>query len=207
MTAETVLYGMPVYPGESREWKPGKGRRLLCFSDSRREAARLGPLLTSQHETWVVRAAIADTLARFRPPSIAYIMRKIARSEQDADDLELTEPDRAKARREVEALRQQLAAAETGIGFTEFARSLGENPRIAEVLNREPRRKTYRPPAGNLEGEPKGGLLTCGSAACRRTGQATENRRVGGGRRPCGTVLSGSWPVIFAGRIQRRAVR
>ena len=42
VTAETMLYGMPVYPDASREWKPGRGRRLLCFSDSRREAARLG---------------------------------------------------------------------------------------------------------------------------------------------------------------------
>ena len=99
VTAETVLFGMPVYPGESREWKPGKGRRLLCFSDSRREAARLGPLLTSQHETWVVRSAIADTLATSRPPSLAYLSRKIARGEEDANDPELDDADRARARR------------------------------------------------------------------------------------------------------------
>ena len=63
VATETVLYGMPVYPDVSRDWKPGQGRRLLCFSDSRREAARLGPLLTSQHETWVIRSAMANTLA------------------------------------------------------------------------------------------------------------------------------------------------
>ena len=136
VTAETVLYGMPVYPGESREWKPGKGRRLLCFSDSRREAARLGPLLTSQHETWVVRAAIADTLATSRPPSIAYLSRRIARSQEDVNDPELSAADRARAAREVNTLTEQLAAAESGIGFTEFARSLGDNPRIAELLDR-----------------------------------------------------------------------
>ena len=62
VAAETVLYGMPEYPDVSREWKPGGGRRLLCFSDSRREAARLGPLLTAQHETWVIRAAIAKAI-------------------------------------------------------------------------------------------------------------------------------------------------
>jgi Lhr-like helicase len=136
VTAETVLYGMPVYPGESREWKPGKGRRLLCFSDSRREAARLGPLLTSQHETWVVRAAIAHTLATSRPPSITYLSRKIARAEEDANDPELNEADRARAQRETKALREQLAAASSGIAFVEFARSLGDNPRFAEVLDR-----------------------------------------------------------------------
>jgi len=136
VTAETVLFGMPVYPGESREWKPGKGRRLLCFSDSRREAARLGPLLTSQHETWVVRAAIADTLAASRPPSLAYLSRKIARSDEDANDPELDESDRARARREAKALTEQLSALESGIPFTEFALAMGDNPRIAEVLDR-----------------------------------------------------------------------
>jgi hypothetical protein len=137
VTAETVLFGMPVYPGESRDWKPGRGRRLLCFSDSRREAARLGPLLTSQHETWVIRAAIADTLAASSPPSTRYLWRKIERSEDDASDPELSEADRAKARQEAEDLRRRLVTAESGVPFTEFARSLGDNPRIAEVLDRE----------------------------------------------------------------------
>jgi hypothetical protein len=137
VTAETVLYGMPVYPGESREWKPGRGRRLLCFSDSRREAARLGPLLTSQHETWVVRAAIADTLSATRSQSAAYLSRKIARCEDDLNDGKLDEADRASAMRELSGLRDRLAVAGCGTPFTEFASALGENARLAEVLDRE----------------------------------------------------------------------
>jgi len=64
VAAETILHGMPEFvdTDNSRDWKPAKGRRLLCFSDSRRDAARLGPLLTEQHETWVARAAIASAL-------------------------------------------------------------------------------------------------------------------------------------------------
>ena len=77
VATETVLYGMPVYPDISRGWKPGQGRRLLCFSDSRREAARLGPLLTSQHETWVIRSAIANTLATYQSTSATYIKRHV----------------------------------------------------------------------------------------------------------------------------------
>lgn len=69
VAAETVLYGMPAYPDTSCEWKPGKGRRLLCFSDSRREAARLGPLLSAHHQTWIVRSAIAHALAEHSLPS------------------------------------------------------------------------------------------------------------------------------------------
>ena len=77
---------MPVYPDESREWKPAKGRRLLCFSDSRREAARLGPLLSRQHEIQLIRAAIANTVRETQPPTIDYINRQIGRCEEDMDD-------------------------------------------------------------------------------------------------------------------------
>ena len=45
-----------------RTFSPAKGRRLLVFSDSRREAARLGPVLTAQHEIQVVRAALLDAV-------------------------------------------------------------------------------------------------------------------------------------------------
>ena len=137
VATETVLYGMPVYPDPSRDWKPGKGRRLLCFSDSRREAARLGPLLTSQHETWVIRSAIANTLATYKPASAAYIKRQIQRYEADAADLTLPQVDRDEANRKVADLRNQLSTAASGIPFTEFARSFAERPHVFELLDRE----------------------------------------------------------------------
>jgi hypothetical protein len=137
VATETVLYGMPVYPGPSRDWKPGKGRRLLCFSDSRREAARLGPLLTSQHETWVIRSAIANTLAEHKPPSSAYLNRQIQRYKDDAADPDLPQVDRDEANRKVSDLLNQLSTAASGIPFTEFARSFAERPQISELLDRE----------------------------------------------------------------------
>ena len=62
--AETLLADLPEFPARegSNEWLPAQGRRLLAFSDSRPEAARLGPLLTNQHEQQLVRAAILQTL-------------------------------------------------------------------------------------------------------------------------------------------------
>jgi hypothetical protein len=137
VAAETVLYGMPVFPDSSREWKPGRGRRLLCFSDSRREAARLGPLLTAQHETWVIRSAIANTLTSYAPPSAAYLGRQIARYEADAADLALPQGDRDEAAREASVLRNQLDTASLVIPFSQFAHSLANNPRIFELLDRE----------------------------------------------------------------------
>jgi len=137
VATETVLYGMPVYPDPSRGWKPGKGRRLLCFSDSRREAARLGPLLTSQHETWVIRSAIANTLATYKPVSSAYLHRQIQRYEADAADITLPQVDRDEANRKVADLRNQLSTASSGIPFTEFARAFAESPHISELLDRD----------------------------------------------------------------------
>jgi hypothetical protein len=137
VATETVLYGMPVYPDVSRNWKPGKGRRLLCFSDSRREAARLGPLLMSQHERWVIRSAIAHTLATYRFPSAAYLSRQIDRYEADAADPTLPRTDRDQARRTAADLRNQLSTAASGIPFADFAHSFADGPHVSELLDRE----------------------------------------------------------------------
>jgi Lhr-like helicase len=61
VSVEAVFSEMPVYPEDKRYWLPGRGRRLLIFSDSRKEAARLGPLLTDQHELQMTRAVIMET--------------------------------------------------------------------------------------------------------------------------------------------------
>ena len=62
--AETLLTEMTEFPARegNNDWLPARGRRLLAFSDSRREAARLGPLLTNQHEQQLIRAAIVEAL-------------------------------------------------------------------------------------------------------------------------------------------------
>jgi len=137
VATETVLYGMPVYPDVSRDWKPGQGRRLLCFSDSRREAARLGPLLTSQHETWVIRSAIANTLAAQKMSSVAYLRRQVERYEADAADLSLPQVDRDAAKRRAADLKNQVSTAAFGVPFTDFARALADSPHISEILDRE----------------------------------------------------------------------
>jgi hypothetical protein len=60
--AEATLAETPVYPTLDSVYRPAKGRRLLAFSDSRQEAARLGPRLTKQHEGQVARALILRSL-------------------------------------------------------------------------------------------------------------------------------------------------
>jgi hypothetical protein len=60
--AEAAMAETPVYPTLDNVYRPAKGRRLLAFSDSRQEAARLGPRLTEQHEGQVARALIVQAL-------------------------------------------------------------------------------------------------------------------------------------------------
>ncbi|MBB6053886.1 DEAD/DEAH box helicase [Armatimonas rosea] len=67
IVAETTLAALPVLPVAERQALPAEGRRLLAFSDSRMEAARLGPRLTTQHETQLVRAILAQCLEQAPP--------------------------------------------------------------------------------------------------------------------------------------------
>lgn len=61
--AESVLSAMPPNPDDAlRSILPSGGRQLLAFSDSRRQAARLGPHLTYQHEILLSRIVITRLL-------------------------------------------------------------------------------------------------------------------------------------------------
>jgi hypothetical protein len=62
LVSETMLVNMPEIDKEVNVFLPAKGRRLLTFSDSRSEAARLGPLLTMQHETQLFRRLLVETI-------------------------------------------------------------------------------------------------------------------------------------------------
>lgn len=91
VVAETALAAMPEYPDDSKAWKPARGRRLLVFSDSRTEAARLGPRLTRQHELQVFRAAVVERL--------------------QVVNLAGTEADLAELKNDIEELRTKIALA------------------------------------------------------------------------------------------------
>ena len=63
IVAETALGQMPQLPDPTRDFKPANGRRLLAFSDSRKDAARLGVKLSQQHETQLFRTAIVQAMS------------------------------------------------------------------------------------------------------------------------------------------------
>lgn len=66
MAVEALLPHVPpiALPEARRARLPAAGRRVLVFSDSRSAAARLGPKLTNQHATQLVRRAVAQQLAK-----------------------------------------------------------------------------------------------------------------------------------------------
>jgi len=131
ITAETLLAHLDPFPGRGRSVRPAEGRRLLAFSDSRRSAATLGPLLTLQHETQMVRRAIVRALPR---APTAFRLRQLERNYRDAcaarDAGEADQSDVDRARREFDR-------AGEGATFDDVSRDLGRSPLLAEVTEHE----------------------------------------------------------------------
>ena len=137
--AETLLAELPEFPAQSswNEWLPARGRRLLAFSDSRREAARLGPLLTSQHEQQLVRAAIVKALGDSSTDAVA------ADVQDDLENVEarLRRPDLdAGQRRRLESQRDKLQTelAQFAVGGTVswLAGEIADSEILAQIIDR-----------------------------------------------------------------------
>ncbi len=139
VVAETVLHNLPPYQDASRHWKPAQGRRLLCFSDSRRAAARLGPLLTRQHEIALIRAAIARTAREQTSDGVVDDIGGVIKWYETqlckANPLDRARIDRLN--RELTGKKAELARVIAGIPFDEFARLLAERPEVKHILHRE----------------------------------------------------------------------
>lgn len=138
VTAETVLYDLPEIPGQTRNWKPAKGRRLLCFSDSRASAARLGPLLTQQHEIQVIRAAMSRCVGGLTGSrSSEYLEGEVERLSRQLGDISLDPGLRLHLETELGQKREQLVNARAGTPFVHFSSLVGNRDEIAELLDRE----------------------------------------------------------------------
>lgn len=98
--AETALYAMPDHPSPLTDHLPARGRRLLAFSDSRREAASLGPVLQELHERRMLRSLL-EAFVREHEPDLAKLERRV---EKLAGDPDLAE-DFGKAQRALDVAR------------------------------------------------------------------------------------------------------
>ncbi|MCI0603728.1 DEAD/DEAH box helicase [bacterium] len=136
--AETVLHGLPPIADATRDWKPGKARRLLCFSDSRREAARLGPLLTSQHEIQLIRSAIARVAGTIESSESAdYWKGEVSRYEEQLHEPGRSEAVRINIKQQLEDARRKHTAARDGVPFSDFAKLFSEQPGVEQILDRD----------------------------------------------------------------------
>jgi DEAD/DEAH box helicase domain-containing protein len=141
--AETLLADMPVAASQSRIWLPGRGRRLLVFSDSRREAARLGPLLTRNHEIQLARALVGRVLSSqvADQRSIERLERDLTRLRVDLDDPELTVAERNDLQSDISDKSARLKSILDGLPVRKWRERLASEPLLAEFFDRESSRK------------------------------------------------------------------
>lgn len=131
--AEAALMEMPVFPREDRAWKPAEGRRLLVFSDNRREAAKLGPAFTAQHEQRIIRAALADTLAKESLVDSGKILAELAALKAAASSAPAIF---AQLIKEKEA-ELERATADVGIAMDAVPDRLRLNSRLMQLFHRQ----------------------------------------------------------------------
>ncbi len=137
--AETLLAELPPYPAAHKSFLPARGRRLLAFSDSRQEAARLGPRLTRQHETQLVRAAIAHSLSEelaSDPATLSFLREEIERLYARLESAP-TPALRQKIERDLREQQQQLASYESGGSLKTWVDAVRTNRLLAELLDAE----------------------------------------------------------------------
>ena len=141
VVAETALAAMPPEPDQERESiLPGGGRRLLVFSDSRREAARLGPALTWTHELQIVRAAILRLLAAETAEDADAVRDFLAGEIQRTQDnlaRELPDAVRARLQRELGDRVAELSAIAAGGRVADWERKLADSEVLSQILSWE----------------------------------------------------------------------
>jgi len=139
VVAETLLAEMPVEPRPERVWLPARGRRMLIFSDSRREAARLGPLLTRSHEIQLSRALLSKTLNEAIPDSrlLDRMFRDINRLEEELREEQLSAPERQAIVEELRGKRASLETVQDGASLDLIADRLKQQRGIEEFFYRE----------------------------------------------------------------------
>ena len=133
--AESVLAAMPPNTDRGmRQILPSGGRQLLTFSDSRRQAARLVPHLTYQHEILLSRIVITRLLGE--SVDTTKLRRDIETLETGiaAND----NPDiRAVLEVAVQKKRSELRAEQDGRSMAEWSQAMKSRAELSQFFSRE----------------------------------------------------------------------
>ncbi len=136
LAAETTVSALPPLASPSQGWCPARGRRLLVFSDSRQAAARLGPRLTSQHETQLFRAVIAR-LARegVDDASLADIRKELQELKDRRERNDLSEGQIRRLDRRIRELSTELTQAEAGGVIKDWCERIQAVSEVGEFMD------------------------------------------------------------------------
>jgi len=139
VVTEHLLMSMPPSSEADRSWLPASGRRLLVFSDSRREAARLGPLLTQQHERQMARAVLLEVLTQKASDSQSRqrLERDIARLGRDLEDPSLSGFERRDVAEELSTKRHRLELLVNGGSIRDWESSARAHSALSQFFDRE----------------------------------------------------------------------
>jgi hypothetical protein len=144
--AESVLAAMPPNADSSlRRILPAGGRQLLAFSDSRRQAARLGPHLTYQHEYLLSRGLITHVL--HSAIDLERLRQEISKAESEMSML--SPAVRTLLEVGLDKKRKELKSEEDGRSMEAWGEVLKTRPELNQFFARESATEhTTRLPAG-----------------------------------------------------------
>ena len=141
LVSETMLVNMPEIDKEVNVFLPARGRRLLTFSDSRSEAARLGPLLTMQHETQLLRRLIVETIQNNISKNQDNDLREYYQNEIKENELKLSSVDnpmvKQKLVEKINDAKVELSKMSAGLFITDLVDNIKKHPLIGEFFDRE----------------------------------------------------------------------
>ncbi|WP_198306404.1 DEAD/DEAH box helicase [Arcobacter vandammei] len=141
LVSETMLVNMPEIDKEVNVFLPARGRRLLTFSDSRSEAARLGPLLTMQHETQLFRRLIVETIQNNISKNQDNELREYYQNEIKENELKLSSIDnpivKQKLVEKINDAKVELSKMSSGLSITDLVDNIKKHPLIGEFFDRE----------------------------------------------------------------------
>lgn len=145
--AETALTELPELPEPNNSWLPARGRRMLAFSDSRTEAARLGPRLRLQHETQLFRAALTRCVEKSPvadESTIQFWQQQIGLFETQLSTPSLPAAFRKTLIMQLENARRELELIKQGGSVELWLKLLESEDSLHELLHAEAARK-HRP--------------------------------------------------------------
>ncbi len=141
LVSETMLSNMPEIDKEINVFLPAKGRRLLTFSDSRSEAARLGPLLTLQHETQLFRRILIEIIQKQNAKNKDDGLKEYYENEIQENESKLVKTDneivKQKLIYKINEAKIELSKMSSGITILDLEKETKKHPLIGQFFDRE----------------------------------------------------------------------